>query len=79
VVYLDREKIHCSQWNSWHEGRLAKVMWERLLDYGKPEWQYMLQKKPNNIGLRMNATCLKLLKGFGVHIRLFVYEIVGRY
>ncbi len=54
-------------------------MWGRLLDYGKPEWQYMLQKKPNNIGLRMNANCLRLLKGFGVHIRLFVYEIVGRY
>jgi hypothetical protein len=42
-IWIER-KIHCSQWNSWHEGRLAKVMWERLLDYGKPEWQYMLQK-----------------------------------
>jgi hypothetical protein len=36
-------------------------------------------EKPNNTTLRMNASYLKLLKGFGVHFRLFVYEIIGRY
>jgi len=28
--------------NKWHETKLWKVMWERLVDYGKLEWQHVL-------------------------------------
>jgi hypothetical protein len=28
--------------NKWHEAKLWKVMWERLVDYRKLEWQNVL-------------------------------------